>query len=185
MVATLDEFVHQIRLPMQVTRNEVILQENDEIHDYDYTNWPDQLLAHSNGTDREIVDEHHTSTEQSLIKRALAEDGLLERMTPTEEEYPNGKEMALTEDGHLDTVALTGDEPPEHYTALQQLTPPLTENGKLEDFVGLTVRNPVQFGGVENRIEDGEKLKPPNRADDNRFQGFKDTKSRQHGKGLF
>jgi len=44
MVATLDEFVHQIRLP---TRNEVILQENDEIHDCDYTSWPDQLLAHS------------------------------------------------------------------------------------------------------------------------------------------
>jgi hypothetical protein len=32
LVATLDNFVHQIRLPMQALRNEVILQEDDEIH---------------------------------------------------------------------------------------------------------------------------------------------------------
>ena len=39
-------------------------------------------------------DEHHTSTEQSLIKRALTEDGILERMTLTEDEYPIKQETA-------------------------------------------------------------------------------------------
>lgn len=44
--------------------------------------------------------------------------------------------MAVTKDGHL-----------EHYAILKQLTPPLIENGGLEDFVGLTVKNPAQFEG--------------------------------------
>ena len=70
--------------------------------------------------------------------------------------------MAVTKDGLL-----------EHYAALKQLTPPLTENGALEDFVGLTVKSPNLRGG----IEDAEKLKPPYRADDDRFLDFKDTKT--------
>src|SRR6267378_4695460 len=35
LAMTLDEYVHQVRLPEQVSRNEVILQEDDEIVDWD------------------------------------------------------------------------------------------------------------------------------------------------------
>ena len=81
-------------------KNEVILQEDDEIHDCDHTSLPDQPLGHSDGTGREIADErltqsmsltedehHNEQTEQPLIKRALTEDGLLEQMSWTEDKH--------------------------------------------------------------------------------------------------
>ena len=81
-------------------KNEVILQEDDEIHDCDHTSLPDQPLGRSDGTGREIADErltqsmsltedehHNEQTEQPLIKRALTEDGLLEQMSWTEDKH--------------------------------------------------------------------------------------------------
>ena len=62
IVATPDNFVHQIKLPTQALRNEVILQEDDEIHDCDFTSLPDQPLGHSDGTGREIADERLTQS---------------------------------------------------------------------------------------------------------------------------
>ena len=64
------------------------------------------------------------------------------------------------------------------------LPPPLAENGELEDFVGLTVKNPIRFEGVGIE-EDTGNLKPPNRADDNRFLDFKETKIASAWQGLF
>jgi hypothetical protein len=54
LVATVDEFIHQIGIPIfrvQASINEVILQEYDEIHNCDDTSWPDQPLGHSDGMD--------------------------------------------------------------------------------------------------------------------------------------
>ena len=211
LVATLDNFVHQIKLPTQALRNEVILQEDDEIHDCDHTSLPDQPLGHSDGTGREIADErltqsmsltedehHDEQTEQLLIKRALTEDGFLEqmswtedkhlerqkRMTQAEDGHPEGQEIALIEDGHLEGVALTEDECPEHYAPLQP-TPPPSENSALEDFVGLTVKNPARFEGVSDATKNVDKLESPNRTDDDRFLDFKDTKIATAWQGAF
>ena len=60
MVVTLYNFVHQILLPTQASRSEVIMQEDDEIHDCDHTSLPDQPLGHSDGKGTEIADEHLT-----------------------------------------------------------------------------------------------------------------------------
>ena len=76
------------------------------------TSLPDQPLGRSDGTGREIADErltqsmsltedeHHTSAEQSFIKRALTEYGLLKQMTLTEDGLL--EQMTLTEDKHLE-----------------------------------------------------------------------------------
>jgi hypothetical protein len=210
LVATLDEFVHQIRIPTQVSRNEIILQEDDEIHDCEHPSWPDQPLGHSDGMERETAlteDERLTQLmsltedehpEQSLIERALTEDesliqqraltedGHLERMSLTEDEHPEGQEIALTEDGHLDRIALTEDECPEHYAPLQP-TPPPSEIRALEDYVGLTVKNPARFEGVGNKIssDNNMSLKLLNRADDDRFLDFKETNIASAWQGAF
>jgi Reverse transcriptase (RNA-dependent DNA polymerase) len=231
LAATLDNFVHQIKLPTQALRNEVILQEDDEIHDCDdYTSLPDQPLGHSDGKDTEIADEHLTrsmsqtedehhdeQTEQSLIERALLEDGFLEQMTLSKDKHQgrmtltedrhleqmtpsedrHQRRMTLTEDKHLERMILTEDEhsegqetvlteiePPEHYAPLQP-TPPPSENSAMEDFVGLTVKNPARFEGVSDTRENVDKLESPNQTGDDRFLDFKNTKIATAWQGAF
>jgi Reverse transcriptase (RNA-dependent DNA polymerase) len=225
LAKTLDEYVHQVRIPEQASRNEVILQEDDEIVDLDPSPRPDQPDGLSDqGEEMDTTEDQEISQmsgqqfdldelpRASTSLNALGSTGFrastsLNALGSTEFRASTG----LNESGSTESIprastslnalgstgfrastslnALGSTEDVELQSAILQgcLTPPATEKGALEDFVGLTVRNPARSEGVredgyvgsmENML-DSEVNEPElsNRAgaDDDRFEGFKDV----------
>jgi hypothetical protein len=80
------------------------------------------------------------------MDREIADEHLAQSMSPTEDRHLKGEL----------------DEPPEHCAPLQP-TPPPEENSALEDVIGLTVKNPARFEGVEDVDQFDE---PPNKSTD-------------------
>jgi hypothetical protein len=66
----------------------------------------------------------------------------LERMTPTEEEYPNGKEMTLTEDGRLFKLYVKKGTEESRKTQSSVLSSPRVEN--------TTIYYKIEEGPVQN-----------------------------------
>src|SRR6266481_4131332 len=106
------------------------------------TRLPDQPLGRSDGTGREIADERLT---QSM---SLTEDEHHHEQT----EQPLIK-RALTEDELLEQT--------DQSLIKLQPTQPLSKDGALENFVGLTIKNLARFEGVRI-MEDVDKS--PKRA---------------------
>jgi len=151
LAMTLDEYVHQVRLPEQVSRNEVILQEDDEIVDWDLggSDQPDGL---SDDGEQLEIDEDLENIWTSDRKENESHMDLEETIrTSDRKEYES--HMVLEPD--QETTRISGQYPESHMDldpALLQAgpTPPPSENSSLENFIGLAVKNfavPAQLKG--------------------------------------
>jgi reverse transcriptase-like protein/Pol polyprotein len=190
MVMTLDEYVHQVRLPGQASRNEVVLQEDDEIVDWDLggSDQPDGLS--DDGEQLEIDEDQ----EIILSDRKENESSMHLEETRPSDRKENEDHLDLEPDH--EAICLSGQEPESDMDldpALLQAcpTPPysdFSDNGALGKFIGLAVKNlevPAQFEGVKE--SDNLASETPNRAefDENRFNDFKETKIATAWQGAF
>jgi len=189
LAMTLDEYVHQVQLPEQASRNEVILQEDDEIVDWDLSG-SDQPDGLSDDGEQLEIDEDLENIWTSDRKENESHMDLEETIrTSDRKEYES--HMVLEPD--QETIRISGQYPESHMDldpALLQAgpTPPPSENSSLENFIGLAVKNlavPAQFEGVKE--SDNINSDSPNRAefDENRFTDFKETKIATAWQGAF
>jgi hypothetical protein len=136
LAMTLNEYVHQVRLPEQVSRNEVILQEDDEIVDWDLggSDQPDGL---SDDGEQLEIDEDLETIWTSDRKEYDSEVDLEEKTTRTFGQVPES-DMVLEPD--QETFGRSGQDPEFQMDvdpALFQAgpIPPYLENSSLENFI--------------------------------------------------
>jgi hypothetical protein len=187
LAMTLDEYVHQVHLPEQASRNEVILQEDDEIVDWDLrgSDQPDGLS--DDGEQLEIDEDQETWTSDRKENDCYMD---LEETIWTSGQKPESRMDLEPDQETIWTSDRKENESRMDLPALLQAdpTPPPSENSALENFIGLAVKNfpvSVQFEGVKE--SDNIKSDSPNRAefDENRFTDFKETKIAMAWQGAF
>ena len=129
LAMTLNEYVHQVRLPEQVSRNEVILQEDDEIVDWDLggSDQPDGLS--DDGEQLEIDEDHETIWTSDRKEYDSEVD--LEEATRTFGQVPES-DMVLEPD--QETYGRSGQDP-ESQMDVDPAPPGWTDSTVLREFL--------------------------------------------------